>query len=84
MSVEYIPTPGIDDQAQLEIIERVWYRVAANFREAGLCMRNPNYHNLGNALDRRISALDQSDALLDAAAMFTARLGAEAIKGSEL
>lgn len=79
---EYIRPEGIDDQAALEIIEHQWYKEAANYREAGLCLRNPNWYDRGEALRRRLEHAEHSDALLDAANEIRAGLGHSAIEGA--
>ena len=79
---EYMRPDGISDETALEIIEHQWYVEATNYREAGLCLRNPDYYNRAEALRRRTEALEHSDALLDAANEIRAGLGHSAVEGA--
>lgn len=74
MAAEYELLPDISDEAQLEIIEHKWHKVAVNFREAGLALQHPTYLNRAAMVERRIDYLEQSDALLDARNAIMARL----------
>lgn len=79
---EYLRPEGISDEAALEIIEDHFYRESANYREAGIALRNANYLNRGDALHRRIEALEHCDALLDAASEIRRGLGHSAVEGA--